>query len=170
MVGLGAGALLLAGGTAFMIATNRPPHPPKAGNVDTTSRIVTPPTGGNQATDTTPTVVKHQKPPARRDSSHVVVTPPTDALEKPEVTLERLVKLASQDKTQPAQAALALYDSLYPRLDARGRAEALYYRGYSLGTLKRQPEACAVVREDSAKYAAGTDVERAVNAFLGACP
>jgi hypothetical protein len=167
MVGLSAWALLLAGGTAFMIATNRPPHLPKGGNADTTSHGVPPLPGGTPAPDTTATVVKHEKPPARRDSSHVIVTPPpANAPEKPEAALARLDKLVDHD----AKAALALYDSLSPRLDERGQlAEAMYYRGQALGRLNERENMCTVLREDSTKYAAGTDVQRAVNALLEAC-
>jgi hypothetical protein len=176
MVGVSAAALLVAGGTAFVLATNghsstKPPIVQK----DTTTPVSTIPVSNPPTNDTSTTVGTKPKPrlPARHDSSRVVVgTPPltTDDAEAPQVALARLKKLGEKDESQAAEAALVLYDSLYPRLDQRQReqvAEAQYYRGQALGTLNRQKDMCTVLREDSAKYAAHTDVERAVNALLG---
>jgi serine/threonine-protein kinase len=174
MVGISAAALLVAGGTAFVIATSNhaPPKLP-AGGKDTTSQVIIPPPG-TSSHDTTATIKQgsdgrgpKQKPPAHRDSSRVIGTPPTDLGERPQDALKRLVKLVDRNE---AEAALALVDTLYPRLDQRGeRAEALFYKGQALGTLKKQKEACTVLREDSAQYAPGTQMEAPVNAFLQGC-
>ena len=170
MVGLSAAALLLAGGTAFVLATKHGPPPPPVGGGDTTSHGGLPPSGGNQKPDTAVVVVHKpgadghgQKDTPRRDSAPVV-HPPTNPGESPEAALSRLVKLV--DNSQP-QAALALYDTVYPRLGRRADlAEALFYKGQALGALNKQREACAIVREDSAKYAAGTHYEMAIDTLL----
>jgi hypothetical protein len=168
MVGLGAGVLLLAGGTAFVLATSHSPPQPPAGGKDTTSQIVTAP-AHDSLTHVVPQPKPKPKPPVRLDSSRVVVgTPPstTDVAETPNAALARLNKLVDRD----ANAAVALYDTLSPRLDQREQlAEAMYYKGQALGRLNKQGDMCTVLREDSTKYAPGTDVQRAVNALLEAC-
>jgi hypothetical protein len=166
MVGISAAALLLAGGTAFMLATGGHAPKPPVVNKDTTSQTTVPPVR-DSAHDTSTTVIDRPKPKPRHDSSHVVV-PPVSQSESPQDAVKRLVKLVDQNEPD---AALALYDSVYPRLDPRQRetrAEALFYKGQALGTLKRQREACTAVRDDSIQ-ASGTRMEAAVNAFLQVC-
>jgi serine/threonine protein kinase len=171
MVGISAAALLVAGGTAFMLATNshgatKPPIVQK----DTTTPVSTTPVSNPPANDTSATVPTKPKPkpPARRDSSRVATSPPTNGGESPQQSLNRMVKLVDAGGYP---AALVLFDSLYPRLDQRpDRAEALFYKGQALGELHRQKEACAVVREDSSEFAPGTRLESAVNAFMQGCP
>jgi serine/threonine-protein kinase len=171
MVGISAAALLVAGGTAFMLASNnhgstKPPIVQK----DTTAPVGTIPVSNPPTNDTSATIPTKPKPklPARRDSSRVVTSPPTNGGESPQQSLNRMVKLVDGGGYP---AALVLFDSLYPRLDQRpDRAEALFYKGQALGELHRQKEACAVVREDSSEFAPGTRLESAVNAFMQGCP
>jgi eukaryotic-like serine/threonine-protein kinase len=167
MVGISAAALLVAGGTAFMLASNShgSTKPPIVGR-DTTAPVITTPVSNPPTNDTLATVgtKPKPKPPVRRDTSIV----PVPSTETPQVTLRRLHSLINANKADPA---LALFDTLYPKLEGNAeRAEALFYKAQAFGTLKKQDEACTVLREDMAKYAPGTPIEGPVSAFLQGCP
>ena len=175
MVGISAGALILAGGTAFVLASNRAPSKPAGPPAgDTTSHVVITPPPTNPARDSaTPAIDKSTgstkgktpKLPSHRDSA-IVQGPAPGTTKSISAALTRLDSLSDHEP----RAALTLFDSLYPRLDRSGKAAALFDKGHALGNLGSIKEACDVVRDDSVKFATGTTSQRAVNAFLsGAC-
>jgi predicted Ser/Thr protein kinase len=185
VVGISAAALLVAGGTAFVLATNShgATKPPIVGK-DTTSQVTTRPPD-SLAHDTT-NVVKptsdggkgqRQKPPARHDTTtggHVT-TPPANVDSAANLStdlhhLETLTDDKHQNETD-AQAALSLAKDLIPRLTTREElADAKYYQATALGELGRQTESCAILRELKEKgLSNGTRYAKSVDFMQQTC-
>ena len=159
MVGISAVALLVAGGTAFVLATNghgstKPPIVQK----DTTAPVSTTPVSNTPTNDTSATVPTKPKPkpPARRDSSHVVLTPPaTDTTASPAALIERIGSLLEKRTDANATEALALTSRVLPRVtDPTQKAEVLFDRADAFVILKKSAEACSVLTSGEMRNAA----------------
>jgi eukaryotic-like serine/threonine-protein kinase len=177
VVGLAAaGLIVVAGGTAFVMS--RSPHPVKAGTGSTADSIVHVDTTTPRPPDSTISakppvnttgsgghIDKPPKPP-RRDSS-IVSSGPSVTGESPTAALARLSSMIDANQASPA---LALFDTLYPKLtEKRQLAEALFYKAQAYGTLGKQDEACKALHEDMDKYAPGTPMQKPVSEFLKGC-
>lgn len=164
VVGISAVALLVAGGTAFVLATNgRGSKPPIVGK-DTTAQVAPAP---DSLTHDTSTVVKQtsdggkgqrQKPPARRDSTtggHVTPPPATDTAASPAALIERIGSLLEKRTDANATEALALTSRVLPRVtDPTQKAEVLFDRADAYVILKKSAEACSVLTSGEMRNAA----------------
>ncbi len=164
VVGISAVALLVAGGTAFVLATNgRGSKPPIVGK-DTTAQVAPAP---DSLTHDTSTVVKQtsdggkgqrQKPPARHDSTtggHVTPPPATDTAASPAALIERIGSLLEKRTDANATEALALTSRVLPRVtDPTQKAEVLFDRADAYVILKKSAEACSVLTSGEMRNAA----------------
>ncbi|HSY81086.1 MAG TPA: protein kinase [Gemmatimonadaceae bacterium] len=164
MVGISAAALLVAGGTAFVLATNshgatKPPIVQK----DTTTPVSTTPASTPPTNDTVATVPTKPKPklPARRDSSHVVATrPAVDSTASPAALIDRIESLLAPGSRNEANAneALGLTSRVLPTVtDSKTRAEVLFDRADALVVLNKHSEACGVLKSQDMQQAAANN-------------
>jgi hypothetical protein len=159
MVGISAVALLVAGGTAFVLATNghgstKPPIVQK----DTTTPVGTTPVSNAPTNDTSAAAPTKPKPklPVRHDSSRVVVTPPTtDTTSSPAALIARIGSLLEKRNEANATEALALASRVLPRVtDRTQRAEVLFDRADAFVVLNKPAEACGVLTSREMRDAA----------------
>jgi hypothetical protein len=164
MVGISAAALLVAGGTAFVLATNshgatKPPIVQK----DTTTPVSTTPASTPPTNDTVATVPTKPKPklPARHDSSHVGATrPAVDSTASPAALIDRIESLLAPGSRNEANAneALGLTSRVLPTVtDSKTRAEVLFDRADALVVLNKHSEACGVLKSQDMQQAAANN-------------
>ncbi len=172
-VGIAAAVVIAAGGTAAVLTRGHAAVVPPPAHADSGAVAIKPPPSQPPPApvDTVVPVSNTDRRDAhtspRRTPAPGPSVPSTNPAGDVGASLHRLHSLIDDNQ---ATDALALVDSLYPRLTTNAqRADALFYKAQALGQEKKQDEACAVLREDSSLYAPGTGMREPVNAYLKAC-
>jgi hypothetical protein len=107
--------------------------------------------------------------PVRHDS---IIARPAPTEPDPSAELGRLRTMLDGKHPENAGRALDLANSVIPRLPNRAeRAEAKFLKAQALGELKKQDEACSVLRDMKEQGdAVGTTWQVALDNALPACP